>query len=76
MCGEGSGRSSGRGEGGGGGDARTASVPDMWKETSGWPETSWIILMFSSVVLSSEPRYRPLSLAAAQPSVMKPLYAS
>ena len=36
--------------------AITASVPDMWKETSGSFEIFWIILMFSSVVSSSEPR--------------------
>merc|ERR1719440_1028 len=56
--------------------AITASVPDMWKETSGSPEIFWIILMFSSVVSSSEPRYSPLSLADAQPVVMNDLYCS
>mmetsp|Transcript_38651 Transcript_38651/g.124025 ORF Transcript_38651/g.124025 Transcript_38651/m.124025 type:complete len:253 (-) Transcript_38651:736-1494(-) len=36
--------------------AMTASVPDMWKDTSGRPEICWIILMFARVVSSSEPR--------------------
>ena len=36
--------------------AITASVPDMWNDTSPSPDTCWIILMFSRVVSSSAPR--------------------
>mmetsp|Transcript_9003 Transcript_9003/g.28298 ORF Transcript_9003/g.28298 Transcript_9003/m.28298 type:complete len:221 (-) Transcript_9003:2493-3155(-) len=54
----------------------TASVPLMWNETSGLPETRCSARMFSSVSGEMGPSTQPSELAARAPSCRKALYRS
>mmetsp|Transcript_44626 Transcript_44626/g.103181 ORF Transcript_44626/g.103181 Transcript_44626/m.103181 type:complete len:228 (+) Transcript_44626:1192-1875(+) len=54
----------------------TASVPDMWKDTSSCPDILRNMAMLSSTVLSKDPRKRPCFLAELHPSSMNSLYFS